>query len=54
MVFQIFERAEPRSRQWILNNVDRLTEAELQAAIKQLEADIAKIRHQIENMPDRT
>jgi hypothetical protein len=54
MLFQLIERPDPRSRQWIINNSDRLSKDELQDAIKQLEGDIAKLRKQIENIPDRT
>jgi hypothetical protein len=40
-------------RQWIRENSDKLTKAEVEAAIRELENDIAKLRRQIEDMPDR-
>jgi hypothetical protein len=50
----LYERpSERRTRQWIIDNAHRLTKDELQAALKQLEDDIAKIREHIASLPDR-
>jgi hypothetical protein len=50
----LYERDNRKlSREWIRENSDKLTRAEVEALMRELETDISKLRPQIEAMPDR-